>query len=300
MFNIIKKGASALIFKTKKNSPAILMATAGITGVATLVSTVKATMKLEDILDEHQEKMDLINSTYEEVTANDERNENGEVLYSESDMKKDTAKMYIRTCGKICKLYLPTLALSAITVGCVLTSHKIMKKRNLALLAAYKELHSAYSTYRQKIADKYGKEADTEVIFDGAKKETVALDENGKSVSKIRDDRSSCSSYARFFDATCPDFKKNPEYNRIFIEQTQQMFNDKLHANGNVFLNEVYDALGFERTSAGAIVGWIDNGDGDNFIDFGIYEDRNRRFVNGIEPVVLLDFNVDGVIYDKI
>lgn len=299
MFNIIKKGASTLIFKTKKNSPTILMATAGITGVATLVSTVKATMKLESILDEHQEKMNQINTTYEEVKANDERNEAGEVLYSESDMKKDTAKMYIRTCGKICKLYLPTFALSAITVGCVLTSHKIMKKRNLALLAAYKELHSAYSNYRKKIADKYGKEVDTGVIFDGAEKE-VEVTEDGKGIAKVTNDRSSCSSYARFFDATCPDFKKNPEYNRIFIEQTQQMFNDKLHAKGNVFLNEVYDALGFERTSAGALVGWVDNGDGDNFIDFGIYEDRNRRFVNGIEPVVLLDFNVDGVIYDKI
>lgn len=299
MFNIIKKGASILIFKTKKNSPAILMATAGITGVATIVSTVKATMKLEDILDEHQEKMDLINSTYEEVKANDERNEAGEVLYSEDDMKKDTAKMYIRTCGKICKLYLPTLALSAITVGCVLTSHKIMKKRNLALLAAYRELHEAYSNYRKKVVKKYGKDADTEVIFDGVERETE-VDKDGKVVSIVGNDRSTCSSYARFFDATCPDFKKNPEYNRIFIEQTQQMFNDKLHSKGNVFLNEVYDALGFERTSAGAIVGWVDGGDGDNFIDFGIYEDRNRRFVNGIEPVVLLDFNVDGVIYDKI
>ena len=299
MFNIVKKGASILIFKTKKNSPAILMAGAGVAGVATIVSTIKATMKLDDILDEHQAKMDLIHDTFEDVKANDERNEAGEILYSEDDVKKDTAKLYLRTCGKICKLYFPTIVLSAVTVGCVLTSHKIMKKRNLALLAAYKELHNAYSNYRNKVISKYGEDADREILFDGVDRETE-VDDKGNVVSSVGNDRSTCSTYARFFDSSCPDFKKNPDYNKTFVEETQRMFNDKLRANGSVFLNEVYDALGFQRTPAGAIVGWIDGGDGDNYIDFGIYEDRNRRFVNGLEPVVLLDFNVDGVIYDKI
>ena len=58
--------------------------------------------------------------------------------------------------------------------------------------------------------------------------------------------------------------------------------------------------LGLERSSAGQVVGWVMNNDGDNYIDFGMFEASSSRFVNGTERSVLLDFNVDGVIYDKI
>jgi hypothetical protein len=85
-----------------------------------------------------------------------------------------------------------------------------------------------------------------------------------------------------------------------FLIGMQNHFNDMLRINHNVFLNEIYDALGFERTPIGALVGWTDDGDGDGFVDFGLFTNENARFVNRLEPVVLLDFNVDGVIYDKI
>ena len=80
--------------------------------------------------------------------------------------------------------------------------------------------------------------------------------------------------------------------------------NEKLLAQGHVYLNEVYDALGIPRSKAGQIVGWVYNPDnpvGDNYIDFGIYQTNRavaRDFVNGYEKVILLDFNVDGNILD--
>jgi hypothetical protein len=68
-----------------------------------------------------------------------------------------------------------------------------------------------------------------------------------------------------------------------------------------VFLNEVYEGLGMERCQMGQHVGWLKAGRsrGDGFIDFGIYDifdESKRAFVNGFEPVALLDFNVDGPI----
>jgi hypothetical protein len=52
------------------------------------------------------------------------------------------------------------------------------------------------------------------------------------------------------------------------------------------------------------MVGWIDGGDGDGYVDFGIYDiaavNNRREFINGYEPSIILDFNVDGVIWDKI
>ena len=83
----------------------------------------------------------------------------------------------------------------------------------------------------------------------------------------------------------------------------QTFFNDLLLSRGHLFLNEVYDQIGIDRTKAGQVVGWVVSKDGDNFVDFGLFDgstQEKRMFVNGHENSVLLDFNVDGVIYDKI
>jgi hypothetical protein len=113
------------------------------------------------------------------------------------------------------------------------------------------------------------------------------------------------SIYARFFDPTSPSWSKEPEYNLIFLKCQQNYANDLLKSRGHVFLNEVYDMLGMERSKAGAVVGWLlsKNGDTDNFVNFGVFDGREqvaRDFVNGREGAILLDFSVDGVIYDGI
>ena len=115
------------------------------------------------------------------------------------------------------------------------------------------------------------------------------------------DGRMSLSPYARFFDSSCPEWSKDPEMNKLFLKQTENYMNDKLRAQGYLFLNEVYDQLGMARSKVGQVVGWIDNPEnpaGDNHVDFDIYSDRNQDFINGIETDALLDFNVDGCILD--
>ena len=91
----------------------------------------------------------------------------------------------------------------------------------------------------------------------------------------------------------------------MFLRKQQEWANELLKSRGHVFLNEVYDMLGIPRTKSGQIVGWVYNSNdeySDNYIDFGVYDGgaRSRAFVNGYEKAILLDFNVDGVIYDLI
>jgi hypothetical protein len=77
-----------------------------------------------------------------------------------------------------------------------------------------------------------------------------------------------------------------------------------LQSRGYLFLNEVLDALDINITQAGQQVGWIRNGDGDNYVDFGIFDDEMKPehydFFTGRENAVWLDFNVDGLILNKI
>ena len=117
-------------------------------------------------------------------------------------------------------------------------------------------------------------------------------------------DPSTYSEYARFFDDGCKGWTKDPELNLLFLRRQQDAATDLLRSRGYLTLNEVYRMLGMQTTKAGVIVGWVYDKDhpvGDNYVDFGIYDinrPKNRDFVNGYERVILLDFNVDGNIYD--
>ena len=84
----------------------------------------------------------------------------------------------------------------------------------------------------------------------------------------------------------------------------QAQANDMLKSQGHLFLNEVYDMLGFKRTTAGAVVGWIYDDKkpyGDNFVDFGMTEiRRNDADSDEYKRAFILDFNVVGDITSKI
>lgn len=112
------------------------------------------------------------------------------------------------------------------------------------------------------------------------------------------------SRYARWFDDSNPEWDKNHEFNLIHLTTVQSRANEQLARKGHLFLNEVYDMLNMPRSSYGQLVGWVYGAEGkDGFVDFGIYSSNNqskRDFINGIEPFILLDFNVDGVVYDMI
>lgn len=275
--------------KLQKHSPEILMA-AGITGIVVgTIMACRATTKLNDILEEHEE------------SVNDIKKDAGLV---ESDYKKELTMAYASTALKVVKLYAPAVTMEVAAIGCILGSHGIMKKRNVALMAAYKAVEQSFNDYRQRVIEEFGEEKDYDLKH-GIQHEKVKVDEDGKKVTKTlnKADPNSISQYARFFDAASKEWQGIPEYDLMFLKSQQNYMNDLLHARGHVFLNEVYDALGLERSRAGAVVGWILTKDGDNYVDFGIFDGdrpRTRAFVNGTEENILLDFNVDGVIYDLI
>lgn len=313
--NIIKSfvsrtaGRSGLILQ--KNSPEILVAV-GIVGIVTsAVMACRATLKAEDVINEARENLeyireakDLVNN--EESSLKDSKG--GKIIYSERDYQKDLVITYAKTGFEFAKLYGPAIIVGVASISCVLGAHGIMKKRNIALMAAYKAVEQSFSDYRKRVVEEYGDEKDR-CYRTGIRQETatvVKVDENGKKIKSKETieicDPNGISQYARFFDEGSAQWSKTPEYNLTFLKCQQNFANDLLHARGHVFLNEIYDMIGIPRTQAGAVVGWVRD-EGDGFIDFGIFDGdstRVRDFVNGYERNILLDFNVSGVIYDLI
>ena len=287
-------------FQIKKHSPEILLVT-GITGVVTsAVMACKATTKVDAIVEETKKSIDTIHDGMEAGNICD-------VEYTEEDGKKDLAIVYIQTGVKFAKLYGPSVLLGLTSIGCILASNNIIHKRNVALSAAYTAIDTSFKGYRSRVIERFGESMDRELRYNiktQEVKETVVDEETGKkktvksTVSVV--DPNTYSDYARFFDEYCAGWTKDAEYNLMFLRQQQNYANELLKSRGHLFLNEVYDMLGIDRTKAGNIVGWIYDEKhpfGDNFVDFGIYvldNEKARDFVNGRERSILLDFNVDG------
>lgn len=291
-------------FQLKKHSPEILVVTGVIGVVTSAVLACKATRKLDSVLEESKEQIDKIKDYIEEEGYSEG--------YTEKDASKDLTITYTQSALKIAKLYGPSVILGAASIGAIFGGHNILRKRNVALAAAYTAVDKGFKDYRNRVIERFGKELDRELKYN-IKSDTVEvteLDEDGKEkTSKVTVntvDPNELSEFARFYDDGCTGWTKDPELNLAFLKKQQCWANNLLKSRGWLTLNEVYDMLGITRTAAGMVVGWIYDEKhpvGDNFVDFGIYDinnEANRRFVNGLERTILLDFNVDGNIYDKI
>lgn len=297
-------------FQLKKHSPEILVV-AGVIGVVTsAVMACKATTKVGEILDKTKEDVEAIHKCEEDESVKDQ--------YSSEDAKKDLAIVYVQTGVKFAKLYGPSIVLGALSITSILASNNILRKRNVALSAAYAAIDKGFKEYRSRVIERFGEEVDRELRFNlKAKKfdETVIDEETGKE-KKVKKNgfvvnRADISDYARFFDKYTEDedgnsilnsnWVNNYDYRMSFLKSQERYANDLLKAKKRVFLNEVYEMLGFPRTKAGQIVGWAydpENPKGDNYIDFGLFSDNLRCVDDESDQAILLDFNVDGNIWD--
>lgn len=290
--------------QVRKHSPEILMI-AGVVGtVVSAVMACKATTKLSGVMDNTKDQVDAIHYAKEHPEELKEE-------YTPEDAKKDLTIVYTKTGIELVKLYGPSIALGALSIAGILTANSIHRRRNVALAAAYTAVDTGFKQYRGRLIERFGEQLDKELRYNiqNVEVEEKIVDDKGteKIVKKTVEvvDTTGFSDYARLYDDGNIGWDKDPEYTLMFLKHWQNYANDKLRAQRHLFLNEVYDMLGIPRSKAGQIVGWIydeknNNHDGDNFVDFGIYTQANKNFLDGYEKVVLLDFNVDGPIYNKI
>lgn len=280
--------ASKTVMKLKKHSPEILVV-AGIAGtVVSAVLACKATTKVAEILDETKGTLDTIHEGMET-----------------GDGKKDTVVVYAQTGMKLAKLYAPAIILGTLSITSILASNNILRKRNVALGAAYAAIDKSFKEYRGRVIERFGEQVDTELKYGiKAKKfEEIEVDPETGKEKKVKKtvmvaDPNLQSDYAVYFDSKSRNYETNPDYNRMFLKAQQAFANDKLQTRGHLFLNEVLDDLDLPRTPAGQIVGWTKDGP-DGYVNFRIVEVERETEDGRHEPALLLDFNVEGNIWEK-
>ena len=311
----LTRQANRLAMKMVKISPEIMIV-AGVVGtIAGTVMACKATAKAQTELKADFDELDRIE---EFKKKNDDLPAEQKMDYSVADYNDDRNKVRARIAVKAVRLYAPAVSVTAASLASIIFSHRILCKRNIGLAAAYAALDKGFKEYRSRVVDKLGDEQDKKFRY-GFEDKVIEVETEDESGNKVTETKvvqsvvdlpetgdSTYSIYARFFDESSPNWEKSPEYNLSFLRGCESMANAKLKAKGYLFLNDVYEMLGLERSAAGQVVGWIyDPSDPfrDNYVDFGIYNDierpRNRAFVNGYERSILLDFNVDGDILSE-
>lgn len=308
----LTRTAHKVAFQIKKYSPEILVIGGTVGVVASAVLACKATTKLHAVLDDTKEKIDMYHKGAEDGKV--ESIVDGEVQvvdYTEEDCTRDITITYAKTGVELAKLYGPAVILGTLSITAILTSHNIMRKRNIALAAAYLTEHTGFKEYRQRVVERFGEELDRELKYNVKKEEVerTIVNEDG-SETKVKETievaRPNANDYSVFFDDGCRGWEKDAEHNRFFLQSVENWANNILQKRGYLFLNEVYEQLGVPKTRAGHVVGWVyDKNEpySDNYVDFGLfnYDDPKKRdFINGRERTVLLDFNVDGNIYNLV
>lgn len=294
--------ASQMISKTKlgikKHSPEILVASGIVAGVAGAVLACKSTVKATEVVADAQKKLSDIEEA--KILA-----ENGEVIYTDDDEANDRKTVAVGLTVDMAKLYALPVALGVVSITCILASNHILNKRNVALSAAYAALNTDFGNYRKRVIEKYGKEEDF-MLKNGLEKKLVATEVVDPETGEVKKEETEVltyngdklSQYARIFDEIeSTQWSPNPDRNKQFLLMEQNFFNEKIKTRGYIFLNEVYERLGFRPTKAGAVVGWVYKNEDWEGIDFGLFtatSPKVKDFMNGDEASVILDFNVQG------
>lgn len=287
------------VMKLKKHSPEILVVAGVVGAVASAVIACKATTKVSRINEEAKDSIDTIHESAEKgVTPAGE-------TYSVEDSKKDLSIVYVQTGIKYAKLYAPAVILGTLSITSILASNNILRKRNIALGAAYAAIDKSFKEYRGRVIERFGEQVDHELKYNlKAKKfEEIEVDPETGKEKKVKKtvtvaDPNLQSDYAVYFDQKSRNYETNMDYNRMFLKAQQQFANDKLQTRGHIFLNEVLDDLDLPRSPAGQIVGWTADGP-DGYVNYRILEVERETEDGRHEPALLLDFNVQGDIWSQ-
>lgn len=293
-------------------SPEVLIGV-GITAMVagTVVACVN-TKNVKGIVDEAKERAEASRELLEDETNTE---------YEKKEHAIECIKTYSIATFKMIRNYILPACLIAAGIVSILTSHNMMAKRVANLSSACSVLSASFNEYRSKVIEKYGEDADRDIAM-GLDRKNVIITEtkkNGKEkqvkAEEITYDGELVSPYAKIFGkGTTVCYEDSKIYNENFLKAREMEATNRLRLEGHLFLNDVYRMLGFEDTELGAVTGWLyptdDNGefcgDGAGYVDFGCFSltdtDGKKVYslVNCSGDDIYLDFNVDGIMWDKI
>lgn len=288
--NAVTSQAGIKLLKLRKNSPTLMFGL-GVAGVvATALLTARATLRLEDTLDDHASSNEIIKAAHKHDPSR-----------TDTDLKRDLTVNTAKTVFAVGRLYAPAVICGAASIGLLTGSHITLQRRNAGLTAAYVTMAQGFEEYRARVREEAGDQKDLEYMYGSDTKEIYSEGKKGEPIVERVKIAGEAHGYARFFNEKNSNWNPTPDYNLVWLRAKQKQLTERLNAQGYLFLNDVYDELEFDRIPDGQVLGWVADahrrGTGDGFVDFGIWaDDQMDRFIeylNGHENELLLQFNID-------
>lgn len=287
-----------------KNAPAIAFG-AGLVGmVGTVVLTSRATLKVAPKMEAHKEELLELKKSAAKNIAKEIESE-GEVP-ANTEYRKGAYVLWARFVRECTRAYAVPLLLGGVSVGLLTYSHSYQSNMITGLTMAYEGLKVTFDKYREAVIEDQGVEADTKYIVEAhnAANEELQARTGDSEVFHV-DNR------FVFGAESSSDFNGRASmWNVNFLNDVEAAMNRKLDSQGIVFLNEVLAALGMDRTPAGQQLGWVKDPDDSSHvgIDFGwrkLTDEITRHHLINADssdsaPEILLDFNYDGIVWDKL
>jgi hypothetical protein len=283
-----------------QHSPEICVGAGIVGGVTTTVMACKATLKVNEVCTENTEMYKKIDALLEDENI-------PESEYSEEDAKKDRIILASGTFKTVVKSYGPVVLLGSASVASILCGVNILNRRNMALVAAYTTLDAGFKTYRRRVVDELGEEADWRFrtgtvqkkiemeVADGetgeVKNKKVKTDVIEPGVEPIDYTINFCREAIHIRDRMDLKLSKN------HIIMVENSMNSVLRAQGYLTLNTVRASLGVPEVWYGQIVGWTMDGTGDDQVKLEyrtVYDEELGHYT------ILIDPNVDGPMFNKI
>ena len=280
------------------------------------VSACLATLKLEDILDEHAAKVEEVKDTYISVEkTSDDGAVITETISDTKAYKKELTKVHIQTAGNVARAFAPTAAIFAISGFLLAGSYKEikdLKRENFELWGALRGSEAIIKRYRDDMREKIGEEAERK-FYNNIQTQDIEVkevDDKGKEkVKKVKGAdviNGKVSGDAFIFDESCGAYVGHDINHNLFIAGLlKNQCSDNLFCNGSLLMFEILDAFGLDRDEVpGAFVrGRLAkrNGGESDELDMDIrtvwvFDEAKEEYVQKI----LIDPKLDGVIVDRI
>ena len=238
--------------------PAIGIAVGTVAVCAGGFMTGKACLKIDKILEDH-----------EEMIAHTRRENNGysEEQYTEIERKKDVIQVYSVTAGKFFRLYAPGVGLCIFGAASIFKGYSLLKEWHGLAVSAVAALDERFSNYRGNVINELGPEADARFLSGEKEEECVVTtklpvaNEDGEVELEevtvrgfkdlVEDD------FTRVFDYTNPKWESSFVLADNFIWSVQNWYTKQLQAGAidHVFLNSVFNDLGYRETGIGHFYG---------------------------------------------
>lgn len=243
-----------------KNAP-LGLTVAGVLGLgATAYLSFKSAKRFEEIttdLEDKRESEAYQADIREVVTAEgvDSLNEEERDYWDENKDVDFTVKRSV-IIRNVAGAFAAPVITGTVSICAITLSYMMMNNRVKGLASALATASAESYYYHKKYENQYGEEEAKRFYTPTTETDESTRDEDNKQVKVVTKDKGAGDLYGEWFDKSDNYVADDHTYNKAFITSVEEKMANKLFRNGYLVLNDLKDALGFERDRSGAVVGW--------------------------------------------